>query len=101
MGMFLAVDWALLSSVVPRISSGRYMGISNVATASAGVLAIGIAGTFMDIVGGPSRDPAGPRAAMLLGAAWFVTGALLLRQVSEPRRPAEPAAAGDAKAASA
>jgi MFS family permease len=85
-GMFLAVDWALLTELVPKISSGRYMGISNVATASAGVLAIGIAGTLMDFIGGPARDAAGPRAAMLLGATWFLVGAALLRQVHEPSR---------------
>ncbi len=85
-GMFLAVDWALLSELVPRIASGRFMGISNVATAAAGILVVGFAGTTMDVVGGAARDPSGPRAALLLGAAWFVVGAVLLRQVREPRR---------------
>ena len=35
-GMFLAVDWALMTDIIPKASSGRYMGLSNVATASAG-----------------------------------------------------------------
>ncbi|MGZ5977646.1 MAG: MFS transporter, partial [Isosphaeraceae bacterium] len=30
-GAFLAVDWALMSDIVPKTSTGRYMGISNVA----------------------------------------------------------------------
>ena len=33
-GIFLAVDWALMTDIIPKASTGRYMGISNVATAS-------------------------------------------------------------------
>src|SRR5215203_777919 len=47
-GIFLAVDWALMTDIIPKASSGRYMGLSNVATASAGVLAVAIGGTLMD-----------------------------------------------------
>ena len=35
-GSFLAVDWALMTDIIPRASAGRYMGMSNVATGSAG-----------------------------------------------------------------
>ena len=31
-GTFLAVDWALMTDIIPRASAGRYMGMSNVAT---------------------------------------------------------------------
>lgn len=85
-GTFLAVDWALLSELVPRASSGRFMGISNVATGSAGILAVALGGTVMDLVGGPGRDPSGPRAALAVGAACFALGALLLWPVREPGR---------------
>jgi len=85
-GTFLAVDWALLSELVPRASAGRFMGISNVATGSAGLLAVAFGGTVMDLVGGPGRDPSGPRAALALGAACFALGALLLGPVREPGR---------------
>ena len=85
-GTFLAVDWALLSELVPRASSGRFMGISNVATGSAGILAVALGGTVMDAVGGPGRDQSGPRAALVLGAACFALGAVLLRPVREPGR---------------
>ena len=37
-GSFLAVDWALMTDIIPKASSGRYMGISNVATATNGVV---------------------------------------------------------------
>ncbi|MFL5687340.1 MAG: MFS transporter, partial [Chloroflexota bacterium] len=36
-GTFLAVDWALMTDIIPKASSGRYMGLSNVATTSSTV----------------------------------------------------------------
>jgi Na+/melibiose symporter-like transporter len=85
-GMFLAVDWALMTDIIPKASSGRYMGLSNVATASAGVLALAVGGTVMDLVGGPSLDGSGRRAALWLAVALMGIGALLLRPVDERRR---------------
>ena len=67
-----------MTDIIPKASSGRYMGLSNVATASAGVLARGVGGTLMDLVGGPDRR-AGPRAALWLAVVLFGLGALLLR----------------------
>jgi MFS family permease len=81
-GIFLAVDWALMTDIIPKASSGRYMGLSNVATASSGVLAVAIGGTLMDVVGGGD----GPRAALWLAVALFGVGAILLRPVDERRR---------------
>ena len=81
-GIFLAVDWALMTDIIPKASSGRYMGLSNVATASAGVLAIAVGGTLMDRVGGGD----GPRAALWMAVALFGVGAVLLTPVDERRR---------------
>ncbi len=91
-GMFLAVDWALMTDIIPKASSGRYMGLSNVATASAGVLAVAIGGTLMDLVGGPGLDPSGPRAALWLAVGLMGVGAVLLRPVDERRREDFPVA---------
>jgi MFS family permease len=85
-GTFLAVDWALMTDIIPKASSGRYMGLSNVATASAGVLAIAIGGTLMDVVGGGE----GPRASLWLAVALFGVGAVLLKPVDERRREDDP-----------
>jgi Na+/melibiose symporter-like transporter len=85
-GIFLAVDWALMTDIIPKASSGRYMGLSNVATASAGVLAVAFGGTLMDIVGGPDAGGLGPRAALMLGVILLGLGAILLRPVDERRR---------------
>jgi MFS family permease len=92
-GIFLAVDWALMTDIIPKSSSGRYMGLSNVATASAGVLAVAIGGTLMDVVGGPDSGGAGPRAALWMGVVLIGLGAVLLRPVDERRREDLPLAA--------
>jgi MFS family permease len=86
-GMFLAVDWALMTDIIPKAAAGRYMGISNVATASSGLLATSIGGLIID---GVNRSAGvtgpGPRVAYLVGVVCFAIGALLLRPVVEPRR---------------
>ena len=95
-GMFLAVDWALMTDIIPKASSGRYMGISNVATATAGIFSLLTGGKLMDIVNGLATYGDGPRAAFLLAVVYFALGALLLRPVVEPlraRRVPEPIAA--------
>ena len=35
-GAFLAVDWALMTDIIPKASAGRYMGISNIVEATNG-----------------------------------------------------------------
>jgi len=85
-GAFLAVDWALMTDIIPKAASGRYMGMSNVATASAGAFALIIGGPLIDIVGGVDETGAGPRAALMVGVVLFVIAAALLRPVDERRR---------------
>ena len=85
-GAFLSVDWALMTDIIPKASSGRYMGMSNVATASAGALALIIGGPVIDIVGGTEQTGSGPRTAMAIGVGLFLLAAVLLRQVDERRR---------------
>lgn len=83
-GTFLSVDWALMSDIVPKASSGRFMGMSNVATASAGPLALIVGGPILYVLPGGE----GTRLAMIAGLVFFVVGALLLRPV-DPRRREE------------
>ena len=87
LGSFLSVDWALLTSVVPGASGGRYMGISNVATAMAGVLGIATGGPLLDAVDASSFGN-GPRAAFALAVVYLLLGTLPMLGVREPRRPA-------------
>ena len=94
-GAFLAVDWALMSDIVPKASTGRYMGISNVATASAGTIALALGGAaVMDTVNNWLGYGAGPRAALLLGVFCYAVGAILLHPVVERRREDGPAPPG-------
>jgi MFS family permease len=86
-GTFLAVDWALMTDIIPKASSGRYMGISNLATGSAGTIAQMFGGAIaMDLVNGWLGYGAGPRATMLAAIACYAIGAWLLRPVDERRR---------------
>jgi len=95
-GTFLAVDWALMTDIIPKAASGRYMGISNIAVAAAGALAGWVVGPIVDIVGQHKLElPEGPRVAMAVAVTFFVLAAVFLRRVDpRPRdpRPAETAA---------
>jgi MFS family permease len=92
-GMFLAVDWALMTDIIPKASSGRYMGISNVATATAGIVAVMSGGLLMDAANAALGAGMGPRLALGLAVIYYVLGALLLKPVIEPRRATEPSSA--------
>lgn len=86
-GVFLGVDWALMTDIIPKAESGRYMGISNIAVASAGPIASTVGGL---LVFGISLATLGPevayRAIFLLMALELVIGAWALRRVTEPAR---------------
>jgi MFS family permease len=83
-GMFLAVDWALMTDIIPKRTAGRYMGISNVVTASSGAIA-GFIGAFIVDTVDRSYFGTGPRLALLLASSFFIIGMLLLRHVDERR----------------
>ena len=86
-GTFLAVDWALMTDIIPKAASGRYMGISNIAVAAAGALTGALVGPLIDIVGqGKLELPEGPRAAWLAAVAFFVLAAVVLRRVDPTKR---------------
>jgi MFS family permease len=94
MGIFLSADWALMADVIPKETAGRYMGILNAGTAMAGPVFIIVAGPIQDLVAGTVSDPAGPRAAMAVAAAFLALSALALTRVNPARRElAVPAAA--------
>ena len=85
-GTFLAVDWALITDIIPRANSGRYMGLSNVATGSSTVFAVMTGGLVLDLVNNVFGIGTGPRAAYLLGAVYYLVSIVLLRPVVEPAR---------------
>ncbi len=100
-GSFLAVDWAIMTDIIPKATTGRYMGISAVATGLSGPLGRLIANPLLTvlIVAGlaagldPTTDAAqssfyasGPRLVILLGVVFFAISAWALRHVDPARR---------------
>jgi len=97
-GAFLVVDWALMTDIIPKARAGRYMGLSNVATASAGPLGLTIAGVVLFIVtraglptaGAPDLDSEllgiAPRVAIGSMLILLAIAAWSLRYVHETRR---------------
>jgi MFS family permease len=102
-GTFLAVDWALMTDIIPKAASGRYMGLSNVVTASATTIAVIIGGILIDSLNRAFGLGVGERVELAFGVVYYVIGALLLRPVVEParRRGPDPDAEPEPVAASA
>ncbi len=83
-GIFLSVDWALMTDVIPKETTGRYMGILNAGTAAAGPVYLIVAGLTLDTF---SRIEwgLGPRAAMMVAAIFLLLAGVALTRV-DPRR---------------
>ncbi len=96
-GTFLAVDWALMTDIIPKSASGRYMGISNIAVVAGGPFASVIGGGLLYFVGGEVRSGSGPRAAFAAAIALFALAAFFLRRVDA--RPREERLLDEAAAA--
>jgi MFS family permease len=99
-GAFLTVDWALMTDIIPKATTGRYMGISNVATATAGPLGLTVAGVVLAVVtaaGLPTPTStdiestllgAAPRASIAISLVFVALAAWALTKVDERRREA-------------
>jgi MFS family permease len=86
-GTFLAVDWALMTDIIPKASSGRYMGISNIAVVAGGPFASVIGGALLFFFGGEVRSGDGPRAAFAAAIGLFALAAFFLRRVDATPHP--------------
>jgi MFS family permease len=51
-GLFMTANWALGTRLVPPQEAGRYLGISNLAGAGAGMIGTGIGGPVADFLNG-------------------------------------------------
>jgi MFS family permease len=51
-GLFMTANWALGTDLVPPDEAGRYLGISNLAGAGAGIIGAGIGGLVADYLNG-------------------------------------------------
>lgn len=83
LGLFLTANWALANKLVPSAEAGKYLGLSNLATAGAGALAR-LEGPAVDWLNGlwPGQW-AGYTALFIFGAACILLSALLLIRIKE------------------
>jgi Na+/melibiose symporter-like transporter len=81
-GIFLSVNWALATDLIPAEQAGKYMGLSNLATAGAGASAR-LAGPLIDLVNNlwPGEFLGYP-TLFLIAALVALTGTILLKKIN-------------------
>ena len=88
-GLFLTANWALANTLAPTAEAGKFLGLTNLATAGAG--AIGrLEGPFIDLLNN-ARPGAwwGYAGLFLMGTICIAISALLLGKVRLASRPAQ------------
>ena len=85
LGVFLSVDWAFMTDLIPKAEAGRYMGVSNIATASAGLIARPILGPIIDAFNNNRTSTVGYRVMFGIVTGFFLIALLTLRPVREIR----------------
>ena len=82
-GLFWATNWALGTDLVPKKEAGRFLGISNLAGAGAGIVGVGIGGPMADFFNG-IRSGLGYLVIFSLYAFLFGLSVIVLRNVQPP-----------------
>jgi MFS family permease len=83
LGTFLSVDWAFMTDLIPKAEAGRYMGVSNIATASAGLIARPILGPIIDAFNNNRTSAVGYRVMFGIVTGFFLVALLTLQPVRE------------------
>ncbi len=91
-GLFMTANWALGTDLVPSAEAGRYLGISNLAGAGAGIVGAGIGGLIADYLNG-YRPGLGYFAIFASYAVLFALSAVSLIGVREAKSQREQSAA--------
>jgi MFS family permease len=81
-GTFMATNWALGTDLVPPEEAGRYLGISNLAGAGAGIVGAGIGGPMADFFN-QMQPGLGYSAIFAIYSALFLLSIVVLRRVPE------------------
>jgi len=81
-GVFMATNWALGTDLVPPKEAGRYLGISNLAGAGAGIVGAGIGGPMADFFN-LLRPGLGYQVIFAIYGALFLLSAIVLIRVRE------------------
>ena len=82
-GTFYATNWALGTDLVPKEEAGRYLGISNLAGAGAGIVGAGIGGPMADFFNA-LRPGLGYLVIFAIYGALFLLSVVTLTRVQEP-----------------
>jgi MFS family permease len=82
-GIFLSANWAWATDLIPGEASGRFLGISNIATAGSGVLA-GVGGVILDFFNNQVPG-SGYTVLYALAAGCFLLGAGIAFAVQDKR----------------
>lgn len=85
-GLFVSTNWALGTDLVPPDEAGRYLGISNLAGAGAGVVGAGIGGPMADFFN-MSSPGLGYLVIFSIYGVCFLLSSLTLLKIREPRAP--------------
>jgi MFS family permease len=91
-GLFLTSNWALANTLAPGEEAGKFLGLTNIATAGSGALAR-LEGPALDVLN--ASWPAawiGYKGLFIFGAACMLLSILLLNRI-QTGLPAQPAAA--------
>ena len=83
LGVFLSVDWAFMTDLIPKAEAGRYMGVSNIATASAGFIARPILGPIIDAFNNNRTSTVGYRVMFGIVTVFYVIAFVTLRPVRQ------------------
>lgn len=86
-GVFVTTNWALGTDLVPPEEAGRYLGISNLAGAGAGVVGAGIGGPLADFFN-MSSPGLGYLVVFAIYGVSFLLSSVTLLKVREPREAA-------------
>jgi MFS family permease len=79
-GLFMSGNWALGASLAPPLEAGRYLGISNLAGAGAGMIGSGMGGPVADWIN-RFQPGMGYFAIFACYAVLFLFSVVALRQV--------------------
>ncbi|MFQ6058396.1 MAG: MFS transporter [Anaerolineae bacterium] len=78
-GIFMTTNWALGTDLVPPAEAGRYLGISNLAGAGAGIVGAGIGGPMADFFNAYQKGLGYLVIFAIYGALFLLSSATLVR----------------------
>ena len=86
MGLFLTANWALANQLAPSNEAGKYLGLTNIATAGAGALGR-LWGPVLDaLYNARAGDWLGYKAMFIFGTICALLSIFLLVRIPTPKR---------------